>query len=267
MASPIQRFIPRPRLHEIDRVAVAADPAETWQVIRSADLYQLGFVRTLFALRALPERAAGRLRGKHVEPLPRSARLDDVVKPGSSFHLLDEVPGRAFVAGAIGRFWQSTIPFVDVGPDAFASFAEPDYGKVAWSLEVHPRAAGGAWIAVDLRVDATDEAAWHHFQPYWALIGRFSRAIRRALLRSAADALGRPKPDAARDLPGDDVLGGARMSRTHAVTIEAPPARVWPWLVQMGCRRAGWYSLDRLDNGGVHSAERIVPELQHLDVG
>jgi hypothetical protein len=45
------------------------------------------------------------------------------------------------------------------------------------------------------------------------------------------------------------------------------PADIWPWLVQMGCRRAGWYSYDGLDNAGVPSAERIVPELQRVEVG
>jgi hypothetical protein len=41
---------------------------------------------------------------------------------------------------------------------------------------------------------------------------------------------------------------------------------VWPWLVQMGCDRAGWYSWDRLDNGGTPSAERIQPEWQDISV-
>jgi proline iminopeptidase len=52
-----------------------------------------------------------------------------------------------------------------------------------------------------------------------------------------------------------------------AVTIEAPPRQVWPWLVQMGRDRAGWYSWDRLDNGGVASADRIHPEWQDMSVG
>jgi hypothetical protein len=52
-----------------------------------------------------------------------------------------------------------------------------------------------------------------------------------------------------------------------AVTIDAPPSRVWPWLVQMGCDRAGWYSWDRLDNGGIPSAERIHPGWQQISIG
>jgi hypothetical protein len=59
----------------------------------------------------------------------------------------------------------------------------------------------------------------------------------------------------------------ARDSAGLTITIRARPAEIWPWLVQMGCRRAGWYSYDGLDNGGVPSAERIVPELQRAEVG
>ena len=67
-------------------------------------------------------------------------------------------------------------------------------------------------------------------------------------------------------MPGDELLPGGVVA-THAITIGAPPVAVWPWLVQMGCDRAGWYAVDRLDNGGRRSAERIVPELQGLAEG
>ena len=52
-----------------------------------------------------------------------------------------------------------------------------------------------------------------------------------------------------------------------AVTIEAPPDQVWPWLVQMGWDRGGWYSWDRLDNGGRPSAQEVHPEWKDLALG
>jgi hypothetical protein len=52
-----------------------------------------------------------------------------------------------------------------------------------------------------------------------------------------------------------------------ATTIAAPPSEVWPWLVQMGCDHAGFYSWDRLDNGGRPSADRLHAEWQSLAVG
>ncbi|HET7456813.1 MAG TPA: hypothetical protein VFJ74_04095 [Gemmatimonadaceae bacterium] len=68
-------------------------------------------------------------------------------------------------------------------------------------------------------------------------------------------------------LPGDEILPDVEGSLTHAVTIARPRAAVWPWLVQMGAWRAGWYSYDFIDNERHHSEERIVPELQEIDVG
>ena len=92
--------------------------------------------------------------------------------------------------------------------------------------------------------------------------GVYGLAVRPRMLRSGAsdDELRQP-------YPGADLIPGGRRGATMAVTIDAPPSRVWPWLVQMGCDRAGWYSWDRLDNGGVPSAERLHPEWQALAVG
>jgi proline iminopeptidase len=67
--------------------------------------------------------------------------------------------------------------------------------------------------------------------------------------------------------PGDELVPDAEGSSTMATTLPAPPEKVWPWLVQMGVGRAGWYSWDRLDNHGEPSADRIVPEWQSLEEG
>jgi hypothetical protein len=72
------------------------------------------------------------------------------------------------------------------------------------------------------------------------------------------------------ELPGDDLLEHCRMETTRAITIDAPAAAIWPWLVQMGQGRGGLYSYDWLENlvgCDIHSADRIVPELQGLRVG
>jgi hypothetical protein len=52
-----------------------------------------------------------------------------------------------------------------------------------------------------------------------------------------------------------------------AAVLPAPPGKIWPWLVQMGGGRGGWYSWDWVDNNGKPSADRIVPEWQSLEVG
>jgi hypothetical protein len=68
-------------------------------------------------------------------------------------------------------------------------------------------------------------------------------------------------------LPGDARLPRAQYRSTRAITIDAPPNVVWPWLVQVGCQRAGFYSNDLLDNLGRPSATVIVPAFQNLQVG
>ncbi len=68
-------------------------------------------------------------------------------------------------------------------------------------------------------------------------------------------------------MPGDDLLTDAVGTVTHFVDIQATPAQIWPWLVQMGCRRGGFYSLDLLDNANRESAREIHPELQDVRVG
>jgi hypothetical protein len=72
--------------------------------------------------------------------------------------------------------------------------------------------------------------------------------------------------EAAMVLPGDALVPEPTAVDTRAITIDAPPDRVWPWLVQMGYGRGGWYSYDRLDMRG-RSADRIVPAWQSLAVG
>ncbi len=63
-------------------------------------------------------------------------------------------------------------------------------------------------------------------------------------------------------MPGDDFAADPGLITTRAITIRARPEEIWPWLVQMGYGRGGWYSYDRLDNIGYRSADRIVPEFQ-----
>ena len=67
--------------------------------------------------------------------------------------------------------------------------------------------------------------------------------------------------------PGAGLVPGGVRTATMAVTIDAPPSRVWPWLVQMGTDRGGWYSWDLLDNFGRRSADRIHPEWQKIGLG
>jgi hypothetical protein len=73
--------------------------------------------------------------------------------------------------------------------------------------------------------------------------------------------------EVARTMPGDEFVENPTFNATRAVTISAPPELIWPWLIQIGYKRAGWYSYDWIDNLGKPSADRIIPELQNLKEG
>jgi hypothetical protein len=68
-------------------------------------------------------------------------------------------------------------------------------------------------------------------------------------------------------MPGDELIQAPPMNATRSITIAAPPTSVFPWLVQMGFGRAGWYSYDWIDNLGRTSAKAILPQYQLLRSG
>ena len=71
-------------------------------------------------------------------------------------------------------------------------------------------------------------------------------------------------------LPGDDVVPHSRGGYTLAITIDAARSEIWPWLVQMGQGRGGFYTpqrLERLLGAEIRNADEIIPELQRLAVG
>jgi hypothetical protein len=101
--------------------------------------------------------------------------------------------------------------------------------------------------------------------PFVAVIGG-GIALYRGVVAPWWRTWGVDPDEALRAFPGDDIVAGEVTTETRAITIGAPPASVWPWLVQMGFGRAGWYSYDAIDMKG-ESAIRILPEHQELVVG
>ena len=89
-------------------------------------------------------------------------------------------------------------------------------------------------------------------------------AVRPRLLRWGATT-----QEAAGPLAGDEIVSAPRLQTTRGVTIAAPVSEVWPWLVQLGAGRGGYYSyrLEKSTGLGTRSADRILPELQRLEVG
>lgn len=87
------------------------------------------------------------------------------------------------------------------------------------------------------------------------------------VLRRRYSRWGATDEELAQAIPGDELVPHPKSQLTMAITVKAPAEIIWPWFLQLGCQRAGWYSYDLLDNGGIPSAVQILPEFQQLAVG
>jgi hypothetical protein len=92
-------------------------------------------------------------------------------------------------------------------------------------------------------------------------------AVTAPLLRRRHRRWGATAEEVSMPMPGDDLVPGCQVAWTRAITIDAPPDSVWPWLVQVGFGKAGFYSNDLLDNLGHPSADHIDSQLQRMHVG
>jgi hypothetical protein len=90
------------------------------------------------------------------------------------------------------------------------------------------------------------------------------------LLNSGYKRWGTRSNETHEPLPGDEIVPDAKASYTLASTIAATPSVVWPWLVQMGQGRAGFYTFEWIENligADIHNADTILPQFQSLNVG
>jgi hypothetical protein len=98
-----------------------------------------------------------------------------------------------------------------------------------------------------------------------------SAFLYRKFLRQPILTWGATAEEAAARLPGDELLEDADGVATRAITVDAPPSTVWPWIAQMGpSPRGGAYTYDWIENLlglNMHSADRVLPEYQHPQVG
>lgn len=249
----LDQLMPDHDVCERHRVAVGAPADVTLAAARDIDPNDSRIVRAIFKARELI------VQGK----------ADAVERPSGIFEGMKAIGwgvlaenGHEIVMGAVTRPWEPNPVFRPLPPDEFTAFSEPDHVKIVWTLRADPQPDGSSVFRTETRAVATDAAARKKFRRYWAF---FSPGI--ILIRAAMLPLVKAEAERRWRLEGDDVVAEAGAQLTHAMTIDAPPGDVWPWLLQMGCQRAGWYSWDLLDNGGVRSADHIIPELQKLSVG
>lgn len=176
-----------------------APPADCYRTATEVDLFQAPLVRTLLGIRALPRRAAGKLRmhpsrTPAPEGSPSAFRLKDMV--GLGWILLGETPGVEMVLGQVSRPWRALADPADVPttPDEFTSFDEPGYAKIAAGLRIDPYGKDASILTIETRVALTDDESRRRFRRYWLVISPFSSFIRRMALRLVAAELNRADP-------------------------------------------------------------------------
>lgn len=87
------------------------------------------------------------------------------------------------------------------------------------------------------------------------------------LLRGYTSTKGSTPEEISASMPGDSIVMDADYISTHAITIDARPREVFPWIVQMGLGKAGFYNYDWLNNRFRRSSEAIMDEYQQVGIG
>ena len=170
----LDRFMPLYDVAERHRVRVRAPADVTLAAAADMNLQQSGLVRAIFRTRELG------MGSSTIRPAAPQGLLAQVKAFG--WGVLAETPGREIVMGAVTQPWKADVVFRAVPPSEFASFAEPGYVKIAWTLRADPLGPSESIFRTQTRVVATDAIARARFRRYWAFVSPGIRLIRRLVL-------------------------------------------------------------------------------------
>jgi hypothetical protein len=155
-------FLPNPEVDEYHCIRVHAPAAITYATAKNTDLMAAPAIKGIFWLRALP----GIVRGRPFRPDGPRSILAETLAQG--WGVLAEVPDREIVVGAYTQPWHEQVTFRSLPPDEFASFDEPGYTKIVWTLGVQPVGPHESVFITRTRVATTDQMSRRKFRRYWA---------------------------------------------------------------------------------------------------
>ena len=170
----LDRFIPRYDVVERHQIQVAAPAEITLAAACESDPFGSPLVRGIFRAREV-------LLGARSDNAPRPTGLLALTK-SLGWGVLDEVPGREVVMGAVTQPWRADVVFRPLPADQFASFNEPGFVKIAWTLRADPEDSGASVFRTETRAVATDATARAAFRCYWACVSPGIALIRVLML-------------------------------------------------------------------------------------
>lgn len=176
-SSLLDSFISRPDIRERFESTIHAPRGLVMEVASSFDLQSIPWIRAIFWLREkvmrAPEPAAAR------KPQGLLAEMQEL-----GWGTLMNRPGELFVGGAVCQPWLANVTFTPIPADQFASYAEPNQVKIAWTLETEAFGPAVTRFTHETRALATDAAARACFARYWRW-ARFGIVAIRLLLLPA----------------------------------------------------------------------------------
>jgi hypothetical protein len=158
----LERFLPEYEVSERHQVRVAAPVAMTFEAACAMDLNRSRTVRAIFRVR---EWILGGAKNERREPRGIVEEMKSV-----GWGVLEEVPGRAIVLGAVTQPWIADTVFRALAPEEFRSFREPGYVKIAVTFRADPAGDDGSIFRTETRVATTDETARKKFRRYWSFL-------------------------------------------------------------------------------------------------
>lgn len=168
-------FMPAYDVAERESIAVHAPAEVTLAAAVEMDLTDTAVSRAIFRAREL-------LLGSVPDPSPHPKGLV-AMTTSIGWRVLAEEPGREVVVGAVTQPWMANVVFRPLAPEAFITFDEPDYVKIAWTLRADPLGDGASRFSTETRAIATDAEARRKFRRYWSLLSPGIILIRKATLR------------------------------------------------------------------------------------
>ena len=175
----IDRFMPEYHFNEVHSIRIRAAPDRIFRALEAVTPGEVRWLHTLFWIRSLPPRRAGRSvrasgeQGPILEP-----------QPGSGSLRLGEEPHRELLIGIIGPFWKPAggpRPRIE-SPQAFLAFDRPDHAKATMGFWLQDEGAGWCRLTTETRVFTPDLSTRRTFAVYWRVIYPGSALLRRTFL-------------------------------------------------------------------------------------